>query len=125
MLDAKLSNQTRIRSGLHGRILMHLWLEYMPTTVFLFYNGIYALVIEDSYSKYPEVFLAKSATAELSKAALRKFFSREGIPNALATDNGTHFTEKGLREWLKSIGVTHLFTAPRHPCSNGLAERFA
>ena len=40
------------------------------------------------------------------------------------SDNGSHFTEKSLKEWLKTIGVIQLFTAPRHPCSNGLAERF-
>ncbi len=84
----------------------------------------YALVVEDSYSKYPEVYFTKSATAEFTQVALRKFFSREGIPKVLVSDNGSHFTEKSLKEWLKTIGVTQLFTAPRHPCSNGLAERF-
>lgn len=89
-----------------------------------FLNQYYALVIEDSYSKYPEIFLTKSANAAFTKTALRKFFAREGIPQVLVTDNGTHFNQEDLKLWLKSIGVTQLFTAPRHPCSNGLAERF-
>ena len=89
-----------------------------------FLGQYHALVVEDSYSKYPEVYFTKSATAEFTQFALRKFFSREGIPKVLVSDNGSHFTEKSLKEWLKTIGVIQLFTAPRHPCSNGLAERF-
>ena len=42
----------------------------------------------------------------------------------LVTDNGTHFNSKEFEEWLKGIGCRHLFTAPRHPQSNGLAENF-
>lgn len=42
----------------------------------------------------------------------------------LVTDNGRHFTEAALQAWLKSIGCYPLFTAPRHPCSNGQAENF-
>ena len=42
----------------------------------------------------------------------------------LATDNGTHFNSKEFEEWLRGIGCRHLFTAPRHPQSNGLAENF-
>jgi hypothetical protein len=89
-----------------------------------FLGQYHALVVEDSYSKYPEVYFTKTASAEFTQFALRKFFSREGIPKVLVCDNGTHFTERKLKDWLKSIGVIQLFTAPRHPCSNGLAERF-
>lgn len=89
-----------------------------------FLGKYYALVIEDSYSKYPEVYLTTSASAEFTMVALRKFFTREGIPHCLVTDNGTHFTGQPVKDWLREIGVIQLFSAPRHPCSNGLAERF-
>ena len=84
----------------------------------------YALVIEDSFSKFPEVFLTTSATADFTKKAMQKFFAREGIPQVLITDNGTHFSAIHLQKWLKSLGCTPVFTAPRHPSSNGLAENF-
>ena len=89
-----------------------------------FLGKIYALVVEDAYSKFPEVFLTQNATADFTKQALRKFFSREGVAQVLVTDNGTHFTDKALQTWLKSIGYHTVFTAPRHPCSNGQAENF-
>lgn len=89
-----------------------------------FVNGKYALVIIDSFSKWPEVFFTSSPSAAFTIHALRKVFSREGIPTVLVTDNGSHFSAKVVTDWLNSIGCKHLFTAPRHPCSNGQAENF-
>ena len=89
-----------------------------------FLNNFYALVVIDSYSKWPEVFFTKSPCADFTIQALRKVFSREGVPVVLVTDNGSHFSAKAVTEWLTSIGCKHLFTAPRHPCSNGQAENF-
>ena len=89
-----------------------------------FLTKYYALVIEDAHSRYPEVFLSSKATADFTRTAFRKFFSREGVPQVVVTDNGTHFSSADLTSWLKSIGCQPVFTAPRHPCSNGLAERF-
>ncbi|GAA56751.1 hypothetical protein CLF_111454 [Clonorchis sinensis] len=67
---------------------------------------------------------ARMGNAEFTQQALRKIFSHEGVPTALVTDNGTHFTAKSLEEWLKGTGCRHLFAAPRHLQSNGLAENF-
>ena len=82
----------------------------------------YALVIEDSYSKYPEVFLTTNATADFTIWALRGFFARERVPQIIVSDNRTPFTADVTQKWLKSIGCHSFFTAPRHPQSNGLAE---
>ena len=53
---------------------------------------------------------------------MRKFFAREGIPRVLVTDNGTHFTAASFNTWLDSIGCLHVYSPPRHPQSNGIAE---
>ena len=42
----------------------------------------------------------------------------------VVSDNGSHFTGDVLQTWLRSVGCESIFTAPRHPCSNGLAENF-
>lgn len=84
----------------------------------------YLLVVIDSFSKWPEVFITDSANAGFTKRCLRSLFAREGVPQALVTDNGSHFTEADLGKWLKSLNIMHIFTAPRHPKSNGLAENF-
>ena len=87
-------------------------------------GGYYALVVEDAFSKFPEVFLTRSPTAEFTKKALQGFFAREGIPQVLVTDNGSHFTAELLQAWLRSVGCCGVFTPPRHPASNGQAENF-
>ena len=89
-----------------------------------FLNNTYALIVIDSYSKWSEVFFTNSPSSDFTIHALRKVFSREGIPLVLVTDNGSHFSAKAVTEWLKGIGGRHLFTAPRHPRSNGQAENF-
>ena len=89
-----------------------------------FLGGHYCLVFVDSYSKWPEVFLTKKADAAFTERCLRSYFSREGVPQTLVSDNGTHFTEAKLNQWLSSLHVVHLYSAPRHPKSNGLAENF-
>ncbi|MEO0454924.1 MAG: RNase H-like domain-containing protein, partial [Verrucomicrobiota bacterium] len=87
-----------------------------------FLRKYYLLVVIDTYSRWPEVFITESANASFTQRALRALFAREGVPQAIVTDNGTHFTERELSEWLQSLGVVHLFSAPRHPKSNGQAE---
>jgi transposase InsO family protein len=89
-----------------------------------FLQKYYALVIIDSYSKWPEVFFTEHMTANFTMQALRKAFSREGVPIAVVSDNGSHFSASCVTQWLESLGCRHLFTAPRHPKSNGLAENF-
>ena len=82
------------------------------------------MVIIDSYSKWPELYLTKTANAEFTKKALQKFFAREGVPQCIITDNGRHFTANSLVTWIKSIGSMIIFTPPRHPQSNEQAENF-
>ena len=40
------------------------------------------------------------------------------------SDNGPQFTSEEFSYFLQSTGVQHLRTAPYHPATNGLAERF-
>jgi transposase InsO family protein len=89
-----------------------------------FIGKYYALVVQDAFSKFPEVFLTTSANSQFTKEALQKFFSREGMAQVLVTDNGSHFAAKDLQKWFKSIGCQALFIAPRLPQSNGQAENF-
>ncbi|WP_432422670.1 integrase catalytic domain-containing protein [Streptococcus dysgalactiae] len=87
-----------------------------------FLNRCHASVLIDPYSKWPEAFLTSTPTTLFVIQALRKCFSREGIPQVLITDNGSQFCATETKSWLDSIGCRHLRTAPRHLCSNGAAE---
>jgi transposase InsO family protein len=82
------------------------------------------LIIVDAYSKYPEIFEmpTKSAAATIEK--MRYLCSRHGLPEILVSDNGTQFTSNEFARFTEINGITHYFSAPYNPMSNGQAERF-
>jgi len=42
----------------------------------------------------------------------------------VVSDNGPQLTADTFEEFCKQHGIKHITTAPFHPASNGLAERF-
>jgi transposase InsO family protein len=55
---------------------------------------------------------------------LADLFVQRGTPEYLRSDNGSEFTAKVVREWLKALSVTTLFIAPGSPWENGYVESF-
>lgn len=51
-------------------------------------------------------------------------FARFGYPDTIISDNGSQFTSPELKAFIRELGARHVTTAPYHPSSNGLAERF-
>ncbi|XP_044165235.1 uncharacterized protein K02A2.6-like [Acropora millepora] len=82
------------------------------------------LVIVDAYSKFVEVVPMGQATTTNTIAALRRVFSYFGLPEHLFTDNGSHFTSAEFQKFVKENDIEHTLTAPGHPATKGLAERF-
>ena len=46
------------------------------------------------------------------------------MPDHIVTDNGTQFTSQEFGTFLRKNGIVHTKTAPAHPATNGLAERY-
>ncbi|XP_046572027.1 uncharacterized protein K02A2.6-like [Haliotis rubra] len=82
------------------------------------------MVAVDEYSKWPEVEIMKSTTATATVSVLRQMFARHGIPDNIVTDNGPQFISEEMSSFTKKNGIKHTLSAPYHPASNGLAERF-
>ena len=82
------------------------------------------LVIVDAYSKFVEVVPMAQATTSNTIAALRRVFSYFGLPEHLVTDNGSQFTSADFQKFQKENDIEHTLTAPGHPATNGLAERY-
>ena len=66
----------------------------------------------------------RETTAERTIEVLRGIFSRTGVPSVLVSENGPQFTSIEFARFTKGNGIKHVTSAPYHPSSNGLAERF-
>ena len=87
------------------------------------FMGHMFLVVIDAYSKWIEIEMVKSATAQNTIEHLCMMFARFGLPRVLVIDNGTCFTSSDFSEFASRNGIKHLRIAPYHPSSNGQAER--
>ena len=50
--------------------------------------------------------------------------STRGVPTHIRSDNGSEFTAKFVRNWLKQVGVNTLYIATGSPWENGYIESF-
>lgn len=66
----------------------------------------------------------KKITTSTTFEILRTVFARNGIPEQIVSDNGPQFTSREFEKFTKLNGIKHFRSAPYHPATNGLAERF-
>lgn len=83
------------------------------------------LLVIDAKSKFPMVIDMhdKTSASHLSQA-LDQLFDWFGPPQTLVSDNGPPFTSYHMQQFYHRYGINHVTTAPYHPASNGIAERF-
>ena len=85
----------------------------------------YILVIADYFSKWTEAFPIKNKCADtVAEVLVDKIILRFGMPLVIHSDQGREF-ENGLMKSLCSLlGCVKTRTAPYHPESDGMVERF-
>ena len=88
------------------------------------FQGAMFLVAVDAYSKWPHVVMMQTTTVSKTIDVLRQMFSMYGVPEHVVSDNGPQFTAEEFAVFLERNGVRHTRSAPYHPATNGLAERF-
>ena len=54
---------------------------------------------------------------------MRQSFPTHGLPFIIVTGNGPSFTSNEFKLFNEKNGIKHIFSAPYHPSSNGMAER--
>ncbi|KFD68181.1 hypothetical protein M514_19663 [Trichuris suis] len=73
--------------------------------------------------KRPEVLPVVAQSSKTLICELRRVFATHGLPDTIASDNGTPFTSSEFGEFLRRNAIRHARVAPYHPSSNGQAER--
>jgi len=84
----------------------------------------YALVMVDAFSKWTEVRpLRNKSMDEVANQIIQGWITRYRPPKQFHWDNGTEFTNKIVKAIMGRLGITHSFSSPLHPQSNGQVER--
>ena len=87
------------------------------------FRGSYFLVIVDSHSKWPEVFIMKDITTQRTIVDLAKIFAEFGNPVQLVTDSRPQLTAKEFEDLMTTQDSKHIIIAPYRLQANGLSER--
>jgi len=83
------------------------------------------LTIVDEFTRESlAIDVARKLTSEDVLERLSDLFVRRGVPDHIRSDNGSEFTAKRVREWLKRVGVKTLYIEPGSPWENGYVESF-
>ena len=82
------------------------------------------LISVDVFSGFVVAENVKSLSSGDTVNALKKIFEAYGVPQNLRSDNATSFKNAEIQAFLKGHGVTHIFSIPYTPSSNGVAERY-
>ena len=88
------------------------------------FMGKMFLVLVDATTKWVEVEMVEKATSGKTIEILRKIFATHGLPRRIVTDNATVFTSCEMKESFKRNAIGSVTSAPYHPSTNGLAERY-
>ena len=87
-------------------------------------NGQMYLVIVDAYSKFLEIFPMTKTDTSKTIEKLRHLFSTFGLPEHIVSDNGPQFISEEFKLFLQYNDIQHTKIPPKHPATNGLAERY-
>uniref|UniRef100_A0A8C4QXD9 Integrase catalytic domain-containing protein n=1 Tax=Eptatretus burgeri TaxID=7764 RepID=A0A8C4QXD9_EPTBU len=88
------------------------------------HNQKYLIIVHDLHSKWPEITATSLIAASSIISILDKTFTRWGLPESIATDNGPQFTSEEFTQYLKANGIEHHQTTWYNPQSTGGVERF-
>ena len=75
-------------------------------------SGDHFLVVVDYYSRYMEVEVLKSTTADKVIASLRNIFLTHGLPVSITTDNGRQFISEEFCKFVEVESIEHRRVTP-------------
>ncbi|XP_072030629.1 uncharacterized protein [Amphiura filiformis] len=84
----------------------------------------YILVIVDYATRFPVAVPLSNIRSSTIAEELSNLFCFVGIPDELISDQASDFKSKLIEQVCELMSITHLFSTPYHPETNGLVERF-
>jgi putative transposase len=81
-------------------------------------------VIDEYTRECLAVRVGRSLTHRDVLEVLNELFLERGVPVHIRSDNGSEFTAKRVRAWLKKLEIKPLFIEPGSPWENGFVESF-
>ncbi|GJR25062.1 retrovirus-related pol polyprotein from transposon TNT 1-94 [Tanacetum coccineum] len=106
--------------------LLHIDL-FGPSAVWSYGGNLYTLVIVDDYSRYTWTRFLKNKTEAFEQFEIFSKKIQNQLGSSIVTirmDHGREFdNEVQFGEFCNANGITHNFSAPRTPRSNGVVER--
>ncbi len=91
------------------------------------HNGVRFRILNiiDEYTREClAIRVARRLTHKDVLAVLNDLFLQRGVPVHIRSDNGSEFTAKRVRGWLKTLAIKALFIEPGSPWENGYIESF-
>ena len=88
------------------------------------FMGSMFMIVVDAFSKWLEVYKMMQTTSTATITRLKRLFASYGVPEQIVTDNAATFMSDEFQQFTKRNGILHTTGAPRHPATNGLAERY-
>ena len=87
-------------------------------------SGDMLFVVIDEYSRYPEVDIVRSTSANTVIPTLDRILSTHGIPREIKSDNGPPFQSHSFAQFAQYMGFHHRKITPEWPKANSESERF-
>ena len=81
-------------------------------------SGDMLFVVIDEYSRYPEVEIVRSTSANTVIPKLDRLLSTHGIPTEIKTDNGPPFQSHTFAQFAQYMGFHHRKITPVWPKAN-------
>ena len=83
----------------------------------------YLLVVIDTFTRYVSIYPTPDATAKSALSGLLKHFGQFGSPKSIRSDNGSHFVNTVINEFLELTGTYHDKTMAYSKEENSIVER--
>jgi len=84
------------------------------------FRNEYILLVVEYISEWVKVILSRTNNTKVVLKFLREnIFSRFGLPQAIISDQGTHFSNRSSDALLRRYSIVHRLASPYHSQTNG------